>query len=531
MSKYILAHDLGTSGNKATLFSVLGEMIGSSVTPYDTHYFNEKWVEQSPNDWWDAVCNSTKQLINEYSIEPEEISVVSFSGQMMGCLCVDINGEPLRNSIIWADQRAQKQVKDLEQYLTQEEFYQIVGHRNTASYGIQKLMWIRDNEPDIYAETYKVLNAKDYIVLKLTNNYYTDYSDGNGMGCFDLVKLEWSEKIIEYSKIDPNKLPNLKPSTFIAGKVTAEASKLSGLAIGTPVVIGAGDGVTANIGAGSISEGKTYCSLGTSAWITTTSKQPVFDPDMRIVTWAHAIPGYYAPNGTMQYAGGAFNWMKETICTSEELKAAESESSVYDYINKQIVEAVPGSNGLIFLPYLLGERAPRWDSVSKGAYIGIKSETTRGDMLRSVLEGVTYNLAIILDILRKHIDIEEMIVIGGGAKSEVWRQIMADVFGLTIKVPNLLDEAGSMGAAIIGGVGVGLYDDFDVINQFITINGTQSHNRENEEIYNCAKQQFDDFYFSLREVFEKQSIKTEQQNIRKYYEEIKISKLSGGEVI
>ncbi|WP_153731628.1 xylulokinase [Sporosarcina obsidiansis] len=504
MAEYILAHDLGTSGNKATLFSVSGEMAGSSISAYETHYFNEKWAEQNPKDWWNAVCISTKQLIDQLNISPSDIKVVSFSGQMMGCLCVDENGVPLRDSIIWADQRAQKQVKDLEKHISQEEFYKIVGHRNTASYGIQKLMWLRDNEPDVYAKTYKTLNAKDYIVFKLTGSFYTDYSDGNSMGCFDLEKLEWSERILDISGIDHNKLPELKPSTFVAGGVTEEAAKATGLAAGTAIVIGAGDGVTASIGAGSVSEGKTYCSLGTSAWITTTSKKPIFDPEMRTVTWAHAIPGLYAPNGTMQYAGGAFNWMKETICVSEKNEAKNTGGSIYEYINKQIEETPAGSNGLLFLPYLLGERAPRWDSVSKGSYIGITSETTRGDMLRSVLEGVTYNLAIILDILKSHISIEEMTVIGGGAKSEVWRQIMADAFNVKMNVPSLLDEAGSMGAAIIGGVGIGLYENFDIVDQFITISDSQQSNKQNYQIYDQAKKQFDEFYFALRRVFEQQ---------------------------
>ncbi|EGK07062.1 xylulokinase [Desmospora sp. 8437] len=503
MAQYILAHDLGTSGNKASLFSTDGKLVGSHIVSYDTHFFNEKWVEQDPEDWWEAVCLSTKQLIEEIGIHPEEIQVVSFSGQMMGCLCVDKNGKPLRDSIIWADQRATKQVKDLETHLTQEEFYRIVGHRNTPSYGIQKLMWIRDNEPDIYEKTHKVLNAKDYIVFKLTGAFVTDYSDGNSMGCFDLEDLKWSERILEASGIDPEKLPNLQPSTYVAGGVTEEAAKATGMALGTKVVIGAGDGVTANIGAGSVEEGKTYCSLGTSAWVTTTAKKPIFDPEMRTVTWAHAIPGYYAPNGTMQYAGGAFNWMKETVCTGEREAAGRGGKSVYDLINEQVELAPPGSNGLLFLPYLLGERAPRWDTASKGSYIGITSETTRADLLRSVIEGVTYNLGIILDILQQHMDIHEIIIIGGGAKSQAWLRIMADVFAIPVKVPTILDEASSMGAAIIGGVGAGLFEDFHVVDRFLKIERSQQLNPENKAVYEEAKRRFNDFYFALRPVFER----------------------------
>jgi len=505
MTKYILAHDLGTSGNKATLFSEDGKLVGSYVSPYDTRYFNGTWAEQDAEDWWNAVCISTKKLIRNLNIEASDIAVVSFSGQMMGCLCVDRNGNPLRPAIIWADQRAQKQVAQIESRISQKDYYHIVGHRNTASYGIQKLMWVRDNQPEIYEQTYKTLNAKDFIVYRLTGNFYTDYSDGNSNGCFDLKNLKWSEELIEIAGIDPEKLPELKPSTFVAGKVTKQAAEATGLAEGTPVVLGGGDGVTASVGAGSIEPGKTYCCLGTSAWITTASETPIFDEDMRTVNWAHIVPGLYAPNGTMQTAGGAFSWLKNTICHYEIHEAKVNGKSPYEYMNAQIEKTPAGSNGVIFLPYLLGERAPRWDANAKGAFIGLKSENQRGDILRSVLEGVTMNLSIILEILRKQVDIKEMLVIGGGAKSEVWRQILADIFNAKVIVPNVLEEAGSMGAAVTGGVGVGLYKDFNVINNFIEINSVHTPNPEAVAVYEPIKELFDNCYFVLKDVFAKMS--------------------------
>lgn len=411
--RYILAHDLGTSGNKATLFSEDGRLIKSEVFSYDAHYFNDTWVEQNADDWWNAVCRTSSSLIQSTGVDPGEIGAISFSGQMMGCLCVDRNGTPLRPSIIWADQRAQKQVAQIEEHISQQDFYHIVGHRNTASYGIQKLMWVRDNEPEIYEQTYKTLNAKDYIVFKLTGKFYTEPSDANSVACFDLKTFQWSEEILKITGIDPDKLPQIKPSTFVAGGVTKEAARATGLAEGTPVVMGGGDGVVANIGCGSISPGKTYCCMGTSAWITTTAEKPIFDAQMRTVTWAHVIPGMYAPNGTMQYAGGAYNWLKNTVCSMESYKAKEEGTSPYTYMNEQIEKSTVGANGLIFLPYLLGERAPRWNPDAKGAWIGIKPETTRGDLLRSVLEGVTMNLSICLDILRTQMDIKEITVVGG----------------------------------------------------------------------------------------------------------------------
>lgn len=502
MAKYILAHDLGTSGNKATLFSVDGTLIDSKVFSYDTHYFNNTWVEQDADDWWNAVCQTSRTLISSTGIDSSEIGVVSFSGQMMGCLCVDRNGVPLRPSIIWADQRAQKQVAQIEEHISQWDFYHIVGHRNTASYGIQKLMWIRDNEPEIYEQTYKTLNAKDYIVFKLTGKFYTEPSDGNSNACFDLNTMQWSEEILDYAGISPDKLPELKPSTFVAGGVTAEAAKATGLAEGTPVVLGGGDGVIANIGCGSISPGKTYCCMGTSAWITTTSEKPIFDEKMRTVTWAHVIPGFYAPNGTMQYAGGAYNWLKSTICKIEDHDAKVNNTSPYDYMNKQAAQSSIGSNGLIFLPYLLGERAPRWNPNAKGAWIGIKPETTRGDIIRSVLEGVTMNLSICLDVLRSQMDIDEVFVIGGGAKGAVWRQIMADIYNATIKVPSILEEAGSMGAAVTGGVGAGIFKDFSAIDRFIDIKEIHKPDPHSVSEYRPIKKMFDDCYSALKVVFD-----------------------------
>jgi len=503
MNQYILAHDLGTSGNKATLFSASGALIRSEVYAYDTHYFNHTWVEQNADDWWQAVCYTSKQLISSAGINPEDIAAISFSGQMMGCLCVDKKGKPLRPAIIWADQRAHKQADQISVHISQWDFYHIVGHRNTASYGIQKLMWVRDNEPEIYEQTYKTLNAKDYIAFQLTGNFYTEYSDGNSMGCFDLNTFSWSDKILAYADISPDKLPDLKPSTFIAGKVTGEAAGATGLAEGTPVVLGGGDGVATNVGAGSIAPGKTYCSMGTSAWITTTSETPIFDEQMRTVTWAHIVPGLYAPNGTMQYAGGSYNWVKNTICKMESYDAGINGGSPYDYMNEQIEQSPVGSNGIIFLPYLLGERAPRWDPDAKGAWIGIKPENTRGDILRSVLEGVTMNLEIILKVLRSQVTIDEILVLGGGAKGAVWRQIMADIYDARISVPSLLEESASMGAAITGGVGVGLYKNFTAIDRFIEINSIQEPVPSAVTAYKPVKELFDECYFALQEVFKK----------------------------
>ncbi len=499
--QYILAHDLGTSGNKASLFSVDGALVGSRVFSYDVHYSHGTWAEQDAEDYWRAVCETSRDLIRTSGIDAGEIKAVSFSGQMMGCLCVDRDGNALRPSIIWADQRAAAQAAAIEEKISPWDFYQITGHRNTASYGVQKLMWIRDHEPEIYEQTYKVLNAKDYIIHKLTGNFYTDYSDANSMECFDINRLCWSEQLIAYAGIDGDKLPEAKPSTFIAGTVTSEAAMLTGLAVGTPVVMGAGDGVTASVGAGSVEPGKTYSCMGTSAWITTAAEKPLYDPQMRSVTWVHAVPGLYAPNGTMQTAGGAYSWLKNTLCRWEGEQAERRGISPYDLINEEIAQSIPGAHGVLFLPYLLGERAPRWDAQASGSFLGLRPSSSRADMLRSVLEGVTLNLSVILDILRTQVDIREITVVGGGAKGEIWRQIMADVYDTRILVPSVLEEAGAMGAAVIAGVGAGLYKDFGAIQRFMDIAAVQEPDPEAVRAYEPVKKRFDACYEALKTVY------------------------------
>lgn len=362
-------------------------------------------------------------------------------------------------------------------------------------------MWVKENEPEIYEQTFQMLNAKDYIVFRLTGSLYTDYSDANSCGFFDLEKLSWSEELLRYSGISPDKLPEPKPSTFRAGGVTSEAAALTGLAEGTPVIIGSGDGVATNVGAGSIEPGRVFCCLGTSAWITATSDLPLYDPMMRTVTWAHMVPGLYAPNGTMQYAGGAYNWLKNTICKMECYDASLDGSSPYDYINAEIEKSPIGARSLIFLPYLLGERSPRWDSFAKGAFIGLKPETTRGDICRSVLEGVTMNLALILDVLRSRTPADDIMVLGGGARGRVWRQMLADVFDTRITVPSLLDEAGSMGAAVNGGVGAGVFKDFHAIDRFIEIEAVHEPAPSAAAAYLPVRELFDECYFALKDVF------------------------------
>jgi xylulokinase len=265
--------------------------------------------------------------------------------------------------------------------------------------------------------------------------------------------------------------------------------------------MGGGDGVCANVGAGSIAPGRSFSCVGSSAWIATTSEKPLFDEQMRTVTWAHIVPGMYAPNGTMQSAGAAYNWLKQQMAKYETALGKEKGCSAYDFINAEVESSPIGANGVIFLPYLMGERAPRWNADATAAWLGLKMENQRGDLFRAVLEGVTMNLNIILEVLRSAIDINEILVIGGGAKGPVWRQMMADIYNAKITVPVQLEEATSMGAAVTGGVGTGIFKDFTAIDQMLEINSVVEPNPAANAAYAPVKEAFEVCYEAMQPIY------------------------------
>lgn len=499
----ILAHDIGTTGNKATLYTSNGEALCSTFYGYETSFPQVGWAEQNPLDWWEAFCVSTKQLIAKSGINPAQIACVTFSGQMMGCVLVDRQGCPLRSAIIWADMRAEQEALDLLNRLGMELVYRITGHRISSSYSGAKLMWVKRHQPEIYRDTYKILHAKDFLAYRLTGVFATDYSDASGMNLFDIVKKEWSAEIIDAWGMDAEKLPEAYPSTHVVGEVSSQAAEETGLCPGTPVVIGGGDGSCAAVGAGVVTEGEAFNYIGSSSWIALATDQPIFDPKMRTYTWVHLDPTKYSPNGTMQAAGASYQWLRDRLYSYEK-EAAESKGvSVYEVMNEEAKQSVPGANRLIYLPYLLGERSPRWNPAARGAFVGLHMKHTRGDMTRAVLEGITMNLKVILNtFLESGVSINRMWVLGGGAKSAVWRQILADIYEVDICVPALLDEATSMGAAIAGGVGVGLLPDFSVAKQWVKQVGQHRPNPDNFPIYRRLFSLFEQTYQQLVPVYQ-----------------------------
>lgn len=493
MEQFLISHDLGTSGDKATLFTTEGKLVRSYTASYDVHFFNGNYAEQDPENWWDAVCEATKAVLE--GEDAGRVAAMSFSAQMQGCLPVDKHGKPLRNSMIWADQRAVKEAKHLEKELGGDRIYKITGHRVSASYSIEKLMWLKKHEPEVYKKTYKMLQAKDYIIQRATGNFVTDYSDASGTQALDLRKLEWSDEILKAADIDRDKLPELKKSTDVAGYIQDRVAGEIGLPAGTPVVCGGGDGPVSAVGAACIRDGEFYLTFGTSAWIGGTTTEPFIDEDKTVFCFAHVIPGKYMPCGTMQAAGSSYSYIRHALC----------DDIPYDKLNEMIEKSPAGAQNLLFLPYLLGERSPRWNPNTSAAFLGIKPEHEKKDYVRAVIEGIAMNMELILRAYRKQAKIETMNLTGGGAKGQIVAQILSDVLNVQFQMPDCVEAATAIGAAVIAGVGAGVFDGFDEIKRFLKFEKHVEPNQENQEVYEKLKPVFDEAYHCLKPLYEEMS--------------------------
>ncbi len=504
MSPLILAHDLGTTGNKATLFAADGSMVAATFASYDTVYAQPNWAEQDAHDWRTALFDSTRWLMQaaqEAGFDAADVAVVSFSGHMNGALLVDAAGAPLRPAIIWADQRAAAQAELIRERCGEREVYQLTGNRVSPAYTAAKLLWIKAHQPELYGRARWVLQAKDYAAFLFSGVAATDYSDASLTLLLDLAGRRWAEPLLERLQIDAALLPPLFPSAQVIGEVTAAAAAATGLRPGTPVVIGGGDGACATAGAGAVRPNDVYSYIGSSAWVALASAQPVLDPAQRTFNLAHLDPTLNVALGAMQTAGGAFDWFERLLRCDREAEP------LYAELDAEAAQVPPGGHGLLFLPYLLGERSPHWNPLARGAFVGLAMSNGRGELARAVLEGVAFNLRGILEILvgagseNLATLLSGVRLIGGAGKSALWRQILADVYGLPVELVDLPANATALGAAIAGGVGVGLYPDYGVAQQLAPIARIDRPNPAVQARYAALYALFQQSYAALAPVF------------------------------
>ena len=453
----LMAHDLGTTGNKASLHDDSGRMVAATTVGYDTRFARGGVAEQAPEDWWRAVCEATRHLLAETSTRPGDVAAVSFSGQMMGAVFLDEHLEPVRPAMIWADHRSADQCQRLVDGVGMEAGYRLTGHRLNPTYSLSKVMWVRDHEPEVFGRVRHLCLAKDFVVQRLTGVLATDPSDASSTNAYDQMAGVWADPLLEVAGIDRGLLPEIVPSVTVVGGLLPEAAAATGLRAGTPVVMGGGDGPLAAVGAGVVSpEAGAYVYLGSSSWVSVAADRPLYDPDMRTMTFDHVVPGLFVPTATMQAGGGSLHWVTDLLAPGDD-------GDRFRRLVAAAATAQGAEDDLYFLPHLLGERSPYWNPAAKGAFVGLSRHHGPEHLTRAVLEGVAFNLATCVEAFRAcGARIDRVDAIGGGAASDTWLQILADVWGATVRRRSIVEEANSLGAAVTAGVGVGVLPGFDV---------------------------------------------------------------------
>ncbi len=459
MTEYILAHDLGTTGNKATLFDSAGRIAASVFSPYPTYYPQQGWAEHDPNDWWTAVCESSRRLMDVCPHALHNLAGIGLSGMMNGCLLVDNHGNSIGSSIIHADIRSAEQCRSMESRIGEERAYLISGNRLAPNFTLGKLAWLKDNRLELLKGAQWCVQTKDFIGAKLTGVWgVTDYSDASLTGCFDMSESCWSPELIEAAGFSEAILPEVRSSADLLGRITRDAANETGLPEGTPVVVGGGDGACATAGAGAFCDGDAYHYLGGSSWVAVVTQG--FKPDMtrRVSSFCTLEAGKFVLYGTVQSAGSSLDWFLKAIGIGRDISA----EATFEQLENLASEAPPGSNGLLFLPYLMGERSPIWDADARGVFFGLSASHGRADMARAVYEGVSYALASNLSALTEAAGaIGKISALGGGMRSELWRKMLASIYGTPLQLMGRLSEATSCGAAMAAALGIGIYTSYD----------------------------------------------------------------------
>jgi xylulokinase len=483
----IIAYDLGTGGIKASLFDMEGQSLCDTFSPYDVVYTGSDFHEQSPDVWVDGIFSTTKLLLKKSGADPSGIVALSISGHSLGVVPVDKKGALLRRMTpIWSDTRARKQARAFFEKVDYTEWYKKTGNGFPAEcYSIFKIMWYRDNEPELYANTYKILGSKDYCNLRLTGRMATDHSYASGSGVYDLLQNRYDEDYIRASGIRRDLLPEMVRSHDVIGSLTAESAEKLGLSAEVKVVAGGVDNSCMALGARGIENGRAYISLGSSSWIAVVSNTPLVDAEKKPFVFAHVIDGMYASATSIFAAGSSFRWVRDTICPDimEKEKIGEI-ADAYVAMNELAAKSPIGANNLQFNPSLAGGAMIEQSKDIVGGFVGLQLSHTRNDIIRASLEGITYNLWYAMTVLQScGVSISELLMVGGGAKSAFWRQMFADVFNMKVVKTNVDQNAASLGAAALAAYGLGYWKDYSPIDRAHKQESTEKPDKAKTEVY------------------------------------------------
>jgi xylulokinase len=452
MAAYLLGIDVSTTATKALIIDAHGEVVAVAATEYPFETPQPLWSEQDPAVWWYAAVQSIHRVLHDAALEPAEIAAVGLTGQMHGLVLLDAAGAVLRPAILWNDQRTGAQCDEIRSRLGKEALVRITGNDALTGFTAPKILWVREHEPETFARAQAFLLPKDYLRYRLTGDLATDRADGAGTLLIDLAQRDWSPALLQALDLPTGFVPKSYEGTAITGTISAAAAAATGLRAGTPVVGGGGDQAAGAVGVGAVREGIVSLALGTSGVVFATVNRPFYEPAGRLHAFCHAMPGRWHLMGVMLSAAGSLRWYRDTLAPGVG----------YDDLLAPTAELAPGSEGLLFLPYLTGERTPHPDPLARGAFVGLTVRHTQPHLTRAVLEGVAFGLRDSFELMKGVglRDIDQVRVSGGGARSPIWRQILADVLGAELVTVNTTEGA-AYGAALLAGVGAGVWTDVD----------------------------------------------------------------------
>ena len=453
---YVLGIDVSTTATKAVLVGENGSVAAVGISEYDFQTPHPMWSEQDPASWWQAAQEAIQAALAGAGASGDDVAAVGLTGQMHGLVLLDSDDQVLRPAILWNDQRTGAECDEIRERVGRERLIAITGNDALTGFTAPKMLWVRNNEPDIYQKAAHVLLPKDYLRLRLTGEYATDKAGAGGTVLLDLAARDWSPEVLEALEIDQQLLPPTFEGPEVTGTITAQAAAATGLAAGTPVVAGGGDQAAGAVGTGAVSEGVVSLSLGTSGVVFVSNNEPRYEPRGRLHAFPHAVPGRWHFMGVMLSAGGSLRWFRDTFAPKAD----------YASLTASAAEVEAGADGLTFLPYLTGERTPHPDPLARGAFVGLSVRHTMAHLTRAVMEGVAFGLKDGLDLMNEAgaEQPRQIRAAGGGVRSQLWRQILADVMNAEIATVNTTEGA-AYGAATLAAVGAGWHADVDAATE------------------------------------------------------------------
>lgn len=502
---YYLGLDIGTSGTKTLLLDQQGLSIAKATYEYPLSQPRNGWAEQDPEDWWQAVVQGIQAVFKQSGISAQEIQSVGLTGQMHSLVMLDKDGIPIRPAILWCDQRTGESCARLETLIGREQIQRITGNPPISGFTAAKLLWVQEWEPENWRRCAKMLLAKDYIRYKLTGQFFTDVTDASGTQLMDLQRRDWSQELLEALSIPKEWMPEILESQDLSGGVSAQASQKTGLREGTPVAGGAADNSAAAVGTGVVRPGGAFTTLGTSGVVYTITDEPLVDPHGRVHTLCAPVRGKWILMSCTQAAGLSLRWFRDQLCEKEIEKGQALGMDPYQLMDALAQQVPIGAERLLYLPYLMGERSPHQDPLSRGVFFGLSSIHQKGHMIRAILEGVAFSQKECVDIFAQLGAITgQMSLCGGGAKSPLWRTIMADVYGSQLILPGE-DEGPAAGAAILAAAGERQLPVEQVCREMLRPGKTQPFSQENHQTYQNIYQVYKGLYPALKQGFQDQA--------------------------